>query len=212
MVTNRIATTDSNRKSTPSVYWSEYPKPYMRSVARYLADWDEQFNRQPGQPLDPLLGFPGDFHTPPGLPRRLREVLVMTAYGYPVQRIADSLGVNPSTVYGYRSALSRFGYYIFDETSARRIIRLPPRQRRSPPPAPTGISDPEMLPLDPVLSERKIDVLVGVRYGFTSREIAEILDLSVRTIGAYRTSIRRTLGMPPRASLGLPASNATPSR
>jgi DNA-binding NarL/FixJ family response regulator len=51
------------------------------------------------------------------------------------------------------------------------------------------------------LSGREVDVLRMIALGFTNREIAEALYLSVRTIESHRASVQRKLGTSNRAEL-----------
>lgn len=57
-----------------------------------------------------------------------------------------------------------------------------------------------------VLSPREIDVLRLIAEGFTNRQIAEILSLSVRTVESHRASVMDKLGLHTRADLARYAS------
>jgi DNA-binding NarL/FixJ family response regulator len=189
-----------NEKPTKLPHWSEWPNRQHRWLARMIADIGEQYDRSvPRRRPDPLLCFMADFQTPAGLPRHLREVLVMTAFGSTGQQIADWLCVKRKTVYAYRNAIGRGLDCMCTRVTARKLIGLPPRQQRRAPRSRQSVLHEE-------LSARERDVRVGVNFGYTSKEIAEILGISFRMVGVYRTSIRRTLGMAPGASLRFPAS------
>jgi DNA-binding CsgD family transcriptional regulator len=59
------------------------------------------------------------------------------------------------------------------------------------------------------LSDRDWDVLFGVILGETSRQMSDRLGLSVRTVGVYRTRVRKRLGLPPGAAIRYSARQAT---
>jgi two-component system response regulator NreC len=56
-------------------------------------------------------------------------------------------------------------------------------------------------PSDMPLTEREVGVLRMIALGFTNREIAEALYLSVRTIESHRAGVQRKLGTSNRAEL-----------
>src|SRR5207249_3098664 len=111
--------------------WSEYPpRSAERGILRLIADWEEHYDRSiPRQASDRLLDFDGDFQIPPGLSQRDREILVMTAYGYSCQRIADALGLALNTIHTYKNRLGRKLDCAIDFYNARNRLRLPYRDR-----------------------------------------------------------------------------------
>jgi hypothetical protein len=156
----------------PNPHWSEYsPLGWRRRIARQLAETAEdmryRYRSAPRQAPDRLLEFPGDYQIPPGLSQREREILVMTAYGYSCQRIADSLGFTLNTIYTFKNRLGRKLDCVLDERYARLRIGLSyPRPRRSPPRPRQSMSDQEILPMDlePSVIERDV-AAVGVNFG-----------------------------------------------
>jgi two-component system, NarL family, response regulator NreC len=62
---------------------------------------------------------------------------------------------------------------------------------------------PELLPAagKPALSERERQVLSGIARGFTRQEIAQSLQVSVKTVETYRARVRKKLELQSRAEL-----------
>ncbi|AZY47871.1 response regulator [Bordetella avium] len=53
----------------------------------------------------------------------------------------------------------------------------------------------------PLLTQRERDILQGIGMGMTNRQIAQTLDLSVRTVETYRHTLKRKLNIGGRADL-----------
>jgi len=73
--------------------------------------------------------------------------------------------------------------YLSPEMTAQRLVRMTPRERR-------GFQSPIEK-----LSDRELEVFEAIGVGRKTREIAEQLHVSVKTIETHRESIKRKLGL-----------------
>lgn len=112
----------------------------------------------------------------------LQEAIAAGAAGYVIKRAVESELINAI------HAVHRGDIYIHPAMT-RALLRdvLPPREAKEPPREP--------------LSPREIEVLKLIALGYTNRQIAEALTISVRTVESHRANIRDKLGLHSRVDL-----------
>jgi two-component system response regulator NreC len=111
----------------------------------------------------------------------VREAIQAGAAGYVVKRAAESELIN-----AIRSAAA--GDLYIHPSMTRALLDLPSRR----PSSPSEAAD---------LTPREVDVLQMLAQGYTNRQIAELLSLSVRTVETHRANLRAKLDLRSRADL-----------
>ena len=64
-----------------------------------------------------------------------------------------------------------------------------------------GEESPDEVPADDLLSEREREVLIQVARGFSNKEIAAVVDLSVKTVETYKARAAEKLGLKSRVDI-----------
>jgi DNA-binding NarL/FixJ family response regulator len=113
----------------------------------------------------------------------LREALNVGASGYVIKRAAES------ELLAAIEAARRGDLYVHPSMTRALLEGEPPALSRS------RRNDPE------ALTNREVEVLKLLTRGFTNGQIADSLELSVRTVETHRANILRKLGLSSRAEL-----------
>lgn len=117
-------------------------------------------------------------------PETLREVLRAGASGYVTKgMVAEELALAISAVAS--------GSFYVDPSMAGKLVQGVLEPSEEPPEASDEVR----------LSERETQVARMASLGHTNREIAETLDVSVKTVETYRTRLKEKLGLKNRADL-----------
>lgn len=111
----------------------------------------------------------------------LRECLRLGAAGFLSKSVADT-----ELIHAIRAVAS--GRRYVDPTLAATLVAR-------------GIGDSEEEARRPVLSEREREVLQRIALGYTNRETARELHISVKTVETYRLRVMQKLGVSTRAEL-----------
>jgi two-component system response regulator NreC len=119
------------------------------------------------------------------VPAYLRSALAAGASGYVVKRAADSELL--SAIRGVHR-----GRTVLDPALAARVVQSGLGRR-----GPTGSGSGATAPLSP----REVEVLDLVAQGYTNQQIADRLQLSVKTVETYRSRLVEKLGLKSRADL-----------
>lgn len=119
------------------------------------------------------------------VPAYLRSALAAGASGYVVKRAADSELL--SAIRGVHR-----GRTVLDPSLAARVVQSGLGRR-----GPTSVGSGAPAPLSP----REVEVLDLVAQGYTNQQIADRLQLSVKTVETYRSRLVEKLGLRSRADL-----------
>jgi len=113
----------------------------------------------------------------------LREAVRVGAAGYIVKRAAETELITAI------------------EAAHRGDLYIHPAVTRSLFKEPTPTSHPKALLLDEALTQREIDVLRLLAKGYTNRQIADVLSLSMRTVEGHRSNLMSKLNLHSRVEL-----------